>query len=666
MTKLLAYDLETHLIQPGLLSPPIVCGSIAYRNRDDLISGQLLTKEMALADANIWLNSDKVICGMNIAYDFGCLVAEDASFLPLIFRKYERGQVHDVGIALMLHLIALGCSRDGELFDPRNMSKLKDPAKGKITNRISLAVCVDVCLDRGDAKKNDRWRLSYALLEATPQSQWPDYARQYPVDDAVNTLEVAEWQLKNCRNLQDLSAQCETAWALHLSSMWGMRTNPAKVEALEAILLAKRAEDVEFCTKKGWMRADGSKDTKAIGEAVRAAYIGNPPLTETGKVSAARLALEDSGDDALIRLSEVSNTERRLKTYLPVLKEAAQVPLNVRYNILLANGRVSCDGIIQTYERKGPVRACHEARPGYFWSSVDWSAVEACTLAQVNINTIGKSRLAEELRKGVDPHALFASEMINMDYDQFIAQMKTDPQLKDLRQASKAANFGFPGMMGPARFVITKRKEKIEQNGVEGPTRICQLMRSAPRCGEEMVTTWNDREYPPICKACVVAADKLKKFYLRIWPEMPEYFNWVQRQLETSDEVTSFVSGRVRGGVSAPQAANNFFSSLAADMAKWVLRKMTRECYLPELNSPLLGSRIVLFQHDETIIEFPEGNLKAPERQAEIHREAGAVYCPDVPVKADAAIMRTWFKDAATIRNERGELEIWSPPQGAA
>ncbi len=142
---------------------------------------------------------------------------------------------------------------------------------------------------------------------------------------------------------------------------------------------------------------------------------------------------------------------------------------------------------------------------------------------------------------------------------------------------------------------------------------------------------------------------------------MPEYFNWIQRQLEISDEVTSFVSGRVRGGVSAPQAANNFFSSLAADMAKWVLRKMTRECYLEELGSPLYGSRVVMFMHDETIIEYPENNHAAPERQAEIHREAGKIYCPDVPVKAEPAAMKTWWKDAATVRDDQGRLQVWWP-----
>ncbi len=653
MPSFLSYDLETHLVQPGLLAPPIVCGSIAYRNRDDLISGQLLTKAMALEDARIWLNSEKTICGMNIAYDFGCLCAEDPSFLPLIFKKYERGQVWDVGVAMMLHLIALGCVSDGALQDPRNMSTLKDPAKGTQTNRVSLAVCVDLCLGRADAKRNDRFRLSYALLENKPQSEWPDDARQYPVDDAINTLEVAEWQLKNCKNLCDMKDQCETAWALHLSSMWGLRTNPVKVAALEKELLAKRAEDENFAISKKFMREDGSKDTAVIKAAVMEAYQGAHPTTEKGAVSCSRETLENSGNDDLVRLAELSNTEKRLKTYLPVLQQAAAAPLNVRSNLLLANGRVSYDGIIQTMERKGPVRQCFEAAEGRLWSSVDWAAVEMSTLAQTTGTKVGKSALAEALKKGYDPHALFAAEMSGRTYEEFKALLdKKDPEASDLRQASKAANFGFPGMMGEATFVLAKRKEGL---------RICQLMRTAPSCGLEMVVEWKGRPYAPMCKSCVEAAAKLKQFYFRSWPEMRAYFNHVSAELEQQDGIEQLVSKRYRGGVSGPQAANGYFSGLAADMAKWVLRKMTRECYLEELKSPLFGSRIVIFMHDETIIDFPENNRKAPERQAEIHREAGLVYCPDVPVKAEPALMKTWLKDAATIRNDAGELQVRSP-----
>ncbi len=657
LSKLLAYDLETHKVQPGLLSPPIVCGSIAYRNRDDLVSAQLLTKTQAINDAKIWLESEKVICGMNIAYDFGCLAAAEPSLLPLIFAKYRRGQVHDVGVALMLHLIALGCCREGELFDPRTGGKLKDPSKGTITNRVSLAVCVDVCLGRTNAKENDRFRLSYALLEHLPHSQWPDDARQYPVDDAINTLEVAEWQLVNCRNQTDLAAQCETAWALHLSSMWGVRTNAVRVEALAKTLQAQRDLDVTFAVERGFMRPDGTKDTKKIKAAVSEAYMGNPPPTDGGGVSTSKITLEESGDDDLIRFMNVAGTEAQLTRYLPVLQEAARVPLNVRPNTIIANGRSSYDGIIQTFPREGPIRECFESRPGYTWCSVDWAAVEMSTLAQVCLWTVGESRLADALNKGVDPHSLFGAEMSGVNYEVFLADVKAGKKVQvDVRQATKGADFGLPGMMGAVKLALAMRKQG---------QRVCLLMRTSEKCGLEKVTEYKGHSYPPVCKACVLAAEDLKRFYLyRMWHEMPKYFQWITTMLEKGDELEQFVSKRVRGGLNAPSAANTLFSGLAADMFKSALREITRECYL-DTASPLYGSRIVLATHDETMLEIPDEKLtEAAARQCEIMNAQAPKYCPDVLVKSEPAAMKVWRKAAKTVL-VNGKLIPWTPHQGA-
>ena len=54
--------------------------------------------------------------------------------------------------------------------DPGPRQELIDPSKGTITSRVSLAVCVDLCLGRADAKENDEWRLRYAELEALPST----------------------------------------------------------------------------------------------------------------------------------------------------------------------------------------------------------------------------------------------------------------------------------------------------------------------------------------------------------------------------------------------------------------------------------------------------------------------------------------------------------------
>ena len=80
-----AFDLETHLIVPGLLTPPIVCGSVADETPG---SEMVLSREEALDVLQRILESDEVLAGANVAYDFGCASVERPEMLPLIFKAY--------------------------------------------------------------------------------------------------------------------------------------------------------------------------------------------------------------------------------------------------------------------------------------------------------------------------------------------------------------------------------------------------------------------------------------------------------------------------------------------------------------------------------------------------------------------------------------------------
>lgn len=292
--RYLSLDLETHLIQDGLLTPPLVCASFCNEQPE---SGLLRTMPKAhstlrsmlkLAIGNGWL-----LTGANIAYDFGVIAHELPETLPTIFELYERGLVHDVQIAEALHGIA-----EGTLFkDPRTGGELRDPTTNK-PSRYSLNVCANLVLERTTAKENDRFRLRYALLDGIPIEQWPEDARQYPIDDVRNTLDVAIAQIaehvtqgtspycivcresvleqQHCgreprRNLHDMLRQARAAWALHLGAIWGLRTDAEEIARVEARVEKLHAEDqAEFIGT--FLRLDGVKDTKAIKRAVVAAY----------------------------------------------------------------------------------------------------------------------------------------------------------------------------------------------------------------------------------------------------------------------------------------------------------------------------------------------------------------------------------------------------------
>lgn len=641
MSPLLSFDLETHLIQPGLLAPPIVCYSAAWR--EDGHTRTRLDKEQFFE-----FEAGKTYVGANIAYDFGCILAAKPHLLPSVWKLYEEGRVFDVQIAATLNAIAEGRLREGELFR-QDGSKVQ---KG----RYSLEECVLEWLGRRDAKANDRWRLSYALLENLPLEQWPLDARQYPIDDAVNTLLVAEAQLRSAKNLVDQSTQAWAAFCTHLGAMWGLRTDAQAVDALEAQVKARIAELEAWALSEGLMRPKTKKPDsplsvhkKAVEERVMKAYLGAPPHTEKGGISTARETLEDSGDPVLEKFIEV-NRQRKFQTYIPSLREASVVPLNVKPNILLSTGRVSYEGVIQLMPRKGGIRECFKAREGYVWSSVDYSAIEMSTLAQVCLWHLGYSNLAEAINEGKDVHSILGGNLSNLTYEEFYKRRKGD--LKDVRQGAKIGNFGYPGMMGAAKFVSAQRKQD---------TRVCELFYADGRCSEERVIEWNEKPLDaPVCKRCMEKAQEIREGFISTWKEIRPYWQKVSNILKNEDAIVQFVSKRVRGKPSAPAAANSYFQGLAADGAKRAVIALTREMYL-DTQSPLYGSRLVNFAHDETILEIPEEKAHdAAMRQATVMVEEMRKVVPDVKVSAEPALMKIWFKGAEAVYKD-GKLAPWTP-----
>jgi len=396
------------------------------------------------------------------------------------------------------------------------------------------------------------------------------------------------------------------------------------------------------------------KKKAPIQARVKAAYKGAPPLTEKGQISTERMVLEDSHDPVLKEFSTISKLEK-IATYVPTLRSGTTKPININANPLLSTGRASYEGLIQLMPRKGGVRDCCVAREGTVWSSVDFSAVELSTLAQVCLWTVGQSELASAINDKLDPHCILGSDLINMDYHEFFSR-KSEKGIKDIRQAGKAGNFGFPGLMGEPRFVEAKRREGFS---------VCEWFFADGQCGAELTAGWKGRALDyPMCTRCLDQAKTLRQAYLRRWREMPLYWQWVQAELSANnDTIRQFVSGRIRGGLSGPQAANTFFQGLAADGAKRALIALTKEMYL-DRSSPLFESRVVVFAHDEIILEIPEEKADAAaRRQAEVMVQEMANLCPDVRISAEPALMRRWYKDAEPVFDSGGKLIPWEPKE---
>ena len=138
-------------------------------------------------------------------------------------------------------------------------------------------------------------------------------------------------------------------------------------------------------------------------------------------------------------------------------------------------------------------------------------------------------------------------------------------------------------------------------------------------------------------------------------------------------EIFQHVSGRIRqvstSETDSPfcSAANGFFQGLLGDLAKSAVRRISRECYdrtyrVPHQarynsktskygggQSPLYGSHLIVFQHDEVLPELREDQMHdAAMRLSEIMVEEEMYYCPDLveACKAPPALMRKWYKGA--------------------
>lgn len=275
------------------------------------------------------------------------------------------------------------------------------------------------------------------------------------------------------------------------------------------------------------------------------------------------------------------------------------------------------------------MRECFVPRDGFVFCSVDYDAFELRTWAQVCLWTVKRSRLAEVLREGKDPHVELGASLagIRKEVAYEIMQKKHGTEKYEefkshFRQTAKVGNFGFPGGMGAKKFCLAAKKQGVE-----------------------------------ISESQSIA---LRKKWLSEWPEATDYFSYINALVDRRAPVVHCVSGRVRGGVIFTSACNSFFQGLAADAAKAAGFALAKEMYT-DRHSPLYGSRIVNFVHDEFITEVPRDRMhEAAMRQAEIQCSVAQRWIPDVPVTASPALMNRWYKKADAVFEE-GRLVPWKP-----
>lgn len=680
-----SFDSETFLMRPGLGAPPMVCLQFAV---DDGAPNLVHVRDPACKRTFEWALQSTTMTAHNTAFDTTVACAQWPDLIPLVFQAYLDNRITCSALRARLIDIAQGeySTLPGwysltETLRRATGNLLEKPVHGSRGGTRTLAEWI----------AEDPWRTKYGTLYPLDISAWPQDAVDYALSDAVAERELYLAQEVRAEILQDQFRQARSAFWLRLMECRGIRTDRPAVERYHAKVLEELERDRLTAVEAGLVRADGSRNTKAamarmvqvmkaLGEEPELTDTGVPVLEQMKKDASAHgivpntitpytvwesankyIKLDEdaclaSGDDILRAYQSYGSLNITLGR-VERLYMGTDLPLQSRFEPLVETGRTSCRmgevkpgespsswGFqLQNLPRKEGLRECFSARPGYVFCSVDYDGFELRSWAQVCIWAVGRSRLAEVLNNGLDPHTELGARLARVSKAEAYAILRGEmgPERKKWfkeqpRQVAKIADFGYPGGMGPKTLRVQARKEY-------------RMILSLEQCTE--------------------ARDAWKQE----WPEAPEYFNWVNSLLVYGDDrddmravIRHFRSDRVRGGTVYTQTCNSFFQGLAADAAKaagfnlaW--EAYTGRCYDSMKPSPLAGCRGVVFGHDEYIYELPdhpELMHLAGERQAEVMRKTAQEWMPDVKVTCAPALMRRWTKNAEPVYRN-GMLVPW-------
>lgn len=674
----ISFDTETHLIEPGLLAPPLVCvqwatssGTPAMAHRDCPGMRQVL---------GCWLESRDTLVGHNVAYDMGVLAAQWPELLPAIFVKYDRDEVTDTMLREQLIMIGRGTFKFIFNTDTQEIQPVK----------YSLTDCSVRHFGRHLNKES--WRLYYRAFTDSPDiTTWPtvavefqqrcasgnapawvDHARsqkdgeksyagmlaadphepvRYALEDGSTTLALYESQERYFGAggedlLQDQFRQARAAFALHLISAWGVYTDPDAVEKLEADLRTEYNALVFELQQGGIVRADGSADTAKAKEAMVAACAEDGvPIARTkgGDVALSSEACDRFDDLSVIgKYSRFLTLRKTLSNDIKMLHAGAgEHPLQPRYD-MADTGRIRCSKPNVTAINRGAgIREAIRPREGWVFAQADFEGLELHTRAAWCLEVIGWSKLAEDLNAGLDVHCVVAADLLRMPYEEVFAiakkGKKVDPELKkkvkDARQSAKALNFGLPGGLGAKKFVrYAKTNYQVDLTEEQAKAYKAQWMQRQP----EMVDFFR------------LAAERTNNI------------------AKLGDEDCLFVGRRGRN-LRYSALCNRRFQALGADAAKEALWRVSRACYTrrPGSEAVLYGSRPVAFIHDEIILETPDG----PDASA-VAKELGRLMCEaanerflaKVPVRTEPLLMRLWSKNAEPVYDEDGRTLLpWVP-----
>lgn len=703
MATIIGWDVETHLIEDGNLTPRLVCLSLAggkdtlteakewyrvygeaVRSFNEIGTGHSdsLFKEYPSGEWEILTGRDKasdllcfgvracdVLVAHNGAYDWGVMMNEDPEWVDILFHLVETGQVTDTRVRQMLIAIAM------DDFQYDKVAKVSP--KG-----FSLAYCVlkhfgkDISEDKKDP---NAWRLRYSELDGIPVTQWPSKAVSYAAQDATWARRV---YLRQSRPLKVKThpvvkedgvvvnevEQVAAALALHLMAVHGVHTDKEAVEEFSSKVTETANKNHEVAKALGFLRVNRCKICGGTGW--------------TGDIGSLKACTTCFGqDDETCRAKGVYKF-RGKKAFVP-----SKDNKRLRALVRMAYGDSPPMSSPSSRFPNGQVKTDADTLKG----SGDKALLEyeETLSAQKLLNTY-----VPILSKGIDkpitssPNVLVRSGRTSwrgpnfqnppradgfrdcfipregkifaaIDYSslelatlaQVCLQMFGYSQLADLINGGTDPHLWFAAKLAGVTYeeavalknkgdkTIKERRQNAKIANFGLPGGLGVNTLVVYAKGFGVDLTFNE-------------ADTLIKSWKSSFPEMNEYFKVMSnadRSTGGSFTLQQLGSNRVRGGCFYTSGCNTLFQGLAADGAKAAMWDLTKAMYTNH-HSPLYGVRCWAFIHDEFLFEGPEetAHIWAPEA-SRLMVAAMRKYTPDVSISAEPALMTRWFKGAEPV-----------------
>lgn len=168
-------------------------------------------------------------------------------------------------------------------------------------------------------------------------------------------------------------------------------------------------------------------------------------------------------------------------------------------------------------------------------------------------------------------------------------------------------------------------------------------------------------------------AKAMKRIWLDTYPEMRQYFNWINGSCEdpwNSGYCYTTPLGMYRAGASYCAAANGIgLQSPSAEGALMAVNSVVDNTFCnpdsvlyPDANGE--RHRPLMFIHDEIVSEVRlDVAHECAYEIARLMEEAMEIITPQIPPKAEPVLMYRWNKNAEPVLDENGRLVPWIPEQ---